>query len=227
MVSAQRPEAPQIVVVNLSPQHVEALEAMQRVVFYTLTPEELFTAAHYHHHLEVFPEGQFVALAQVDGKPIPVGATVTFRTSWKFANTSHTFLEAIDGGWLGNHNPKGEWLYGADVSVLPEYRGFGIGRKLYNARAQLVKRLNLRGEVAGGMIPGYENYRAKMSLEEYVRRVAKSDIFDPTLSMQMRNGFVPHHIIYNHITDPRADDCAVLIVRKNPDYQEPKHTHKR
>lgn len=218
MVSSAKPQAPQIHIVNISPQHVAQLEEVQRIVFYTLTEDELFTAPKFQQHIRLFPEGQFVALARVNGQEIPVGSTSTFLTTWKFANTPHTFLEAIDSGWFSNHNPNGDWLYGADISVLPAYRGFGIGRKLYAARAELVRRMNLRGEVAGGMIPGYEHFRGKLTVEHYVDKVKDGEIFDPTLSVQMKNGFVPHHVMRDHITDPRADNCAVLIVRKNADY---------
>lgn len=209
-----------ICVMNTTLEHLEALEAMQRIVFHTLTDEELFTVAKYRKHLELFPEGQFVAIADVDGEEVIVGATTTFRTTWDIAETQHTFLEAIAGGWLTNHNPKGDWLYGADVSVLPDFRRMGVGSRLYDARRELVRRLNLRGEIAGGMIPGYEHYKDQLEVEEYVKGVVEGTLRGQTLAMQLKNGFVPRGILQNHITDPRADDYAVLIVRENPHYRD-------
>lgn len=207
-------------VINTLPDHLEALEAVQRIVFPTLTDEELFTAAKYQRHLALFPEGQFVAIADVDGQPVIAGATTTFRTTWEIAETQHTYLEAIAGGWLTNHNPSGEWLYGADLSVLPDFRRMGIGSHLYNARRDLVKRLNLRGEIAGGMLPGYEHHKDQLEVEEYIKGVVEGTIQGTTLAMQLKNGFVPRGILKGHITDPRADDYAVLIIRENPDFQE-------
>ncbi|RMG82701.1 MAG: GNAT family N-acetyltransferase, partial [Chloroflexi bacterium] len=122
-------------------------------------------------------------------------------------------------GWLTTHEPDGEWLYGADLMVHPNYRRRGVGSALYRARRELVKKLNLRGEIAGGMLPGYERYRDQMSIETYVELVAQGELTDPTLSMQIHNGFRPRGILYNHITDPRSNDCAALIVRENPDYR--------
>lgn len=208
-----------IEVVNTAPQHVQELEALQRIVFPTLTDNELFTAEKYLNHLRLFPQGQFVAMATIGGVQKCVGATSTYRANFDFDDYQHTFLEAIAHGWLSNHDPQGEWLYGVDVSVHPDFRRKGIGSRLYDARKALVKRLNLRGEVAGGMIPGYEHYKAKMTVETYIEKVVAGEILGKTLPMQLKNGFVVRGILYDHITDPRADNTATLLVRKNPDYR--------
>ena len=206
-------------VVNTTEAYVNQLEALQRIVFPTLTDEELFTAAKYRKHMELFPEGQFTALIEEESGPVVVGATSTYRTDFDFDHIQHTFLDAVAHGWLTNHDPNGAWLYGVDVSVHPGYRRRGIGSALYAARYELVQRLNLRGEIAGGMLPGYDRYRQKMSIEEYVERCAKGEIVGMTLTMQVRNGFRPVGILYDHLTDPRSDNCAALIVRKNPDFR--------
>lgn len=213
---SKRPTA--ITVVPTTREYARRLAEMQPLIFPTLTPEELLREAHYLKHIELFPEGQFTALARVNGRWLAVGSTSTFLTTWEFVQKPHTFLEAIDGGWLTKHDPNGDWMYGADVSVHPDFRGLGVGSKLYEARAAAVRRLNLRGEVAGGMMPGYHRYRGQMSIERYVEKVSSGELHDPTLSMQIKNGFVVKGILYNHITDPRADDCAALIVRENPHY---------
>jgi GNAT superfamily N-acetyltransferase len=205
-------------VVLTSPSHARRLAQMQRVIFPTLTDEELLTEDHFRHHIRLFPEGQFTALVHVHDKWVVAGSTSTFRTTWSFIEKPHTFLEAIGGGWLTHHNPRGDWLYGADLSVHPDFRGCGVGSALYVARAEAARRLNLRGEAAGGMIPGYERCRAEMSVERYVEKVVKGELKDPTLSMQLKNGFKVRGILYDHITDPRANDCAALIVRENPHY---------
>jgi GNAT superfamily N-acetyltransferase len=213
------PEPLHVTVVNTRPEHVRALAALQRMVFPTLTDNELLTEEKYLKHLELFPEGQFVALAHYKGRQIPVGATSTFRTHFDFSHIQHKFLEAVADGWLTNHNPQGEWLYGADLSVHPDYRGNRIGRRLYEARRNLVRRLNLRGEIAGALLPGYIHYRRRLTVAQYVLRVWQGHIFDPTLSMQIRNGFTVKGILYDHIHDPRSNNTATLIVRQNPHYQ--------
>jgi GNAT superfamily N-acetyltransferase len=205
------------VIAPMTRQHARAAAAMQAVIYPTLTPEELFTAEKYDRHLELFPEGQFVALVtDSSGKTRVAGSTSTFRTRFDFHHYQHTYLEAIAHGWLTSHNPHGEWLYGADMAVHPDFRGMGLARRMYDMRRELVRQLNLRGEIAGAMLPGYERCRSHLPIEEYVRQVEAGKVFDPTLSVQVRNGFRVHGVLYDHITDPRSDNCAALIVRKNP-----------
>jgi GNAT superfamily N-acetyltransferase len=206
------------VVVPTKPEYARPLARIQPILFPTLKPEELFTARHYLHHLRIFPQGQFTALAHHHGKWVVVGSTVTFRVKWNFFDKPHTFQEAIADGWLTNHDPDGEWLYGGDLSVHPDYRGLGIASKLYDARKALARRLNLKGEVAGGMMPGYYRYRDEMSVETYAQKVVRGELTDPTLTPQVKNGFRVKGIIYDHITDPRSDNCATMIIRKNPHY---------
>ena len=92
-------------ITTVKPRHVEALEAMQRLVFPTLTDEELFTAAKYLNHIRLFAAGQFVALVEADGQEQVVGVASAFRTDFDFENYHHTFLEAAAGGWLSKHPP--------------------------------------------------------------------------------------------------------------------------
>jgi hypothetical protein len=85
-------------VTYLRPEHTAALAAMQRLVYPTLTDDELFTQPKYMKHLELFPEGQLVALAEVDGRSIPIGIASSRRTHFDFKHYDHTYLEAIDNG---------------------------------------------------------------------------------------------------------------------------------
>lgn len=206
-------------VMNTQPEHVPALAALQRVVFPTLDAEELFTEAKYYKHIELFPEGQFVALLERDGEWLPIGATSTYRTNFDFDHIQHTYTEAIADGWLTHHDPHGEWLYGVDVSVHPEYRGLKVGRRLYEARREFVNLVNLRGEIAGALIPGYHQHAQALSAAQYVLRVWQGKLHDPTLSMQLRNDFKIKGILYDHISDPRSVNTATLIVRENTHYQ--------
>jgi GNAT superfamily N-acetyltransferase len=208
-------------VVNMQCEHIPELVRLQFLSFPTLTEQELLNAAKYRKHLELFPEGQFVALAWIDDQPIPIGSTSTFRTDFDFDHCQHTFLDAVAHGWLTNHDPNGAWLYGADMNVHPHFRGMRIGRRLYEARQMLARRLNLRGEIAGGLLPGYHRHADKLSVAQYVLHVHQARLHDPTLSMQIRNGFQVKGILYEHICDPRSNNCATLIVRENP-YYHPK-----
>ncbi len=210
---------PRTMVVPTTAKYARALARMQSVIFPTLTETELLREEHYLHHIHLFAAGQFTALVHLHDKWIVAGSTTTFRVNWSFFEKPHTFAEAVSDGWMDNHNPEGEWLYGGDMSVHPDYRGLRLASKLYDARKALVRRLNLKGEVAGGMLPGYHRYREQMSIEAYVDKVVHGELTDPTLTPQLRNGFKVKRVLYDHITDPRSDNCATLIVRPNPGYE--------
>jgi len=202
--------------------HAPWLEALQVTCFPDLGPQELMRAPHFLRHREVFPEADLVAEARVapSGEPLAeprvVGLGSGFFTDFDFAHPDHTFREMIDDGWFGRHDPEGDWYYGADVSVHPDYRGCGLARRLYDARKALVRRHRKRGIVAGGALPGYPRYRDALSLEAYVERVVARELFDPTLSVQLRNGFVVEGILHGYLEDRATGDRATLIVWRDP-----------
>jgi len=197
-----------VVIASTRPEHAAPLAALQEVCFPTLAPAQRFVAAHYRKHLELFPEGQFVAL---DGDRV-VGGTSTCRLHFDFNHLGHTFDDVIQGGWLTSHEPDGDWLYGADISVHPDHRGRGLARGLYAARQDAVRRLGLKGQVTAGMMRGYGAVKDRMSAEEYYRRLADGTVNDPTLSAQMKIGFELRGLLPNYVHDPVCGDYAVLIV---------------
>jgi len=197
-----------VVIASTRPEHAAPLAALQEVCFPTLAPAQRFVAAHYRKHLELFPEGQFVAL---DGDRV-VGGTSTCRLHFDFNHLGHTFDDVIQGGGLTSHEPDGDWLYGADISVHPDHRGWGLARGLYAARQDAVRRLGLKGQVTAGMMRGYGAVKDRMSAEEYYRRLADGTVNDPTLSAQMKIGFELRGLLPNYVHDPVCGDYAVLIV---------------
>lgn len=200
-----------VVVRPAGPEHAAALERLQRVCFPTMGEQERMRAEHFLRHLELFPEADLVALA---GDAV-VGLGSGFLVDFDFGHPDHTFREMIDGGWYGRHDPEGDWYYGADISVHPDWRGRGIGGRLYEARKALVRRLGRRGIVAGGMLPGYAAVRGRMSVPAYVGAVVAGELRDPTLSFQLRHGFEVRGLLRGYIDDPASDDWATLIVWEN------------
>ena len=197
-----------LVVLQTRPEHATQLEELQRVCFPTLDDAERFKAAHYLKHLDLFPDGQFVVL---DGRVV-VGATTTLRLPFDFEHLNHTFADIIQGGWLTSHDPRGEWLYGADVGVHPAYRGRGLATALYAARQETVWRLGLKGQVTAGMIPGYGAVKDQMSATDYYEGVVAGRIRDSTLSMQIGVGFEPRALLADYLDDPVCDNYSVLLV---------------
>lgn len=196
-----------LIVQHMQPQHADALEALQKVVFPTLGQDELILAVHYLRHLQVFPQGQFVI---TDGDKV-IGMTTTMRSNFDFNHYHHTFKETIAGGWLTNHHPHGEWLYGLDVGVHPHYRGKGLSRYLYRARHSVARQLGLKGQVTVGMMNGYGAASHQISGESYYNELISGKRTDPTLTPQMKIGFVPIALIPDYLNDPACGNYGVLI----------------
>lgn len=196
-----------IQIVNLRPEYFAALEQLQIDCYPTLADVELMKAHHFASQYRIFPEGQFVAL---DGERV-VGQGSGFFTDFDFDHPAHTFREICAGFHFTNHNPAGAYYYGADSSVHPDYRGRGIGKLLYQARKALVRRYGKRGIVAGGALPGYARYKATMSPQEYVAKVAAGELYDPTLSFQLSIGFRVRGVLQNYLEDSASDNWATLI----------------
>lgn len=203
-------------IVNIKPEFASALAQLQRDCFPTLGGHELMNEPHFLKHCEIFPEGEFVAVTE-SGRVVGLGSG--FFIDMDFEHPGHTFNEIIAGGYYTNHDPAGAYYYGADISVHPQFRGKGIGRKLYAARKNLVIQANRQGIVAGGVLPGYPNYRETHTIHEYVEQVVAGKLYDPTLTMQMRNGFVVRGMLENYIDDTNSDNWATLIYWENPHYQ--------
>ncbi|MBK7896941.1 MAG: GNAT family N-acetyltransferase [Candidatus Promineifilaceae bacterium] len=203
-----------IEITTIRPEFAPALADLQRACFPTLGEQELMKEKHFLKHCEIFPEGEFVVL--VNGRVVALGSG--FFYSFDFDDPRHTFHEIIAGGYYTNHEPDGDYYYGADISVHPDFRGRGIGRLLYNARKELVIQTNRKGIVAGGVLPGYPKYRGQLTIPEYVDKVVAGNLFDPTLTMQLRNGFQVKGLLKNYIDDSNSDNWAALIVWQNPHY---------
>jgi GNAT superfamily N-acetyltransferase len=199
-----------VVIVPTEAKHAEQLEALQKVVFPTLSAEELMKAEHYYSHLNLFPEGQFVAL---DGDKV-IGMTSTMRYSYDLEHPHHhTFLEVIDGGFMTKHEPNGDWLYGLDMGVMSAYRGYGIARALYRARQVRAKELGLKGQITGGMMSGYGAIKEIITATQYLELLKVGKIKDPTVSAQMAVGFEIRGLLSDYLLDPVcANYCALLVL---------------
>lgn len=200
---------------TIEPRHAAALQQLQRDCFPTLAESELMRKEHFLNHCRLFPEGNFVALA--DERVIGLGSG--FLIDFDFDDARHSFQEIIDGGWYSHHDPAGDWYYGGDISVHPDWRRRGIGSRLYAARKSIVQRLNRRGIVAGGLIPGFAAHKHAMTPQEYVDQVAQGRLRDDTLSFQLGRGFVVRGLLRDYIEDEASDNWATLIVWDNPDYR--------
>lgn len=200
---------------TIQPRYASALEQLQRDCFPTLGADELMREAHFLNHCRLFPEGNFVALHQ--NRVIGLGSG--FLIDFDFEHAQHSFQEIIAGGFYSNHDPNGDWYYGGDISVHPAYRRRGVGSLLYEARKNLVRDINRRGIVAGGLIPGFADHKARMAPRQYVDQVVAGELYDSTLSFQLGRGFAVRGLLENYIEDEASDNWATLIVWENATYR--------
>jgi GNAT superfamily N-acetyltransferase len=203
-----------ILIDTLKPAYARTLEQLQVACFPTLAPSERLREEHFLKQCEICPDCNFVAM--VDGHIVGLGAG--FLIDFDFEDTDHTFMEILADGYYTNHSPAGSYYYGADISVHPHYRRRGIGARLYEVRKELVRRLNRRGIVAGGVMPGFAAHKHRMTAHEYIDKVIRGELYDSTISFQMHQGFKVMGLLENYIHDAASDNWSALILWENPDY---------
>ena len=192
-----------------------ALAEVQAVCFPTLSPAEVIRAEHYRSHIAVYPEGQHAVRELATGRI--VACSTDFRTRMDFGHYQHRYIDAVAGNTLTAHVPDGDWMYGADIGVHPDYQGRRLSTLLYIVRQELIRRLGLRGHITGGLPRGYHLHQRELAIEEYVNAVVRETITDPTLSVQLRRGYLPYGIVPGYVDDPSTGGHGVLLIWRNPD----------
>ncbi|PYZ99010.1 carbon-nitrogen hydrolase [Alteribacter lacisalsi] len=173
-------------------------------------------------HLALFPEGQFCA--EYDGEII--GSCSSLIINFDEYDDQHTWDEITDEGYITNHDPDGYNLYGIEVMVDPAYRRMKIGRRLYEARKDLARKLNLKSIIIGGRIPNYSKHADEMTPREYVEEVIRHNVFDPVLTFQVMNGFSLKRVNRDYLKDDKASmKYATLMEWNNVDYQATTKRH--
>lgn len=204
---------PKVIVRNTRPEDFAQIIAMTREVYRdspSWTVEQLAS------HLEVFFDGQFVAVEEETGRV--VGMAASLIVLWDDYDMTSSWRDFTDHGTFRNHDPKGRTLYGAEVMVRPNEQGRGVGKKLYKARRALVRKLGLLRIRAGARLSGYHRHAKRLTAEQYVLRVMAGDLRDPTLSFQIKQGFVPLAVASDYLHhDPESLGYAAVIEWLNPE----------
>ena len=113
---------------NISPGDHNALERLENDVLSDLGgawPLETINGL-----LEAFPEGQFC----IEDNGRIVAAALTVRVNYNRFSIPHQYSDLVSKDLTIHFDPNGDALYGIDVMVDPEYRGYRFGRRLYDAR---------------------------------------------------------------------------------------------
>ncbi|TAE75545.1 MAG: GNAT family N-acetyltransferase [Verrucomicrobia bacterium] len=179
---------------------------------------------HLRSHLNLFPEGQF--LAERDGTLLGVASSLIVSLG-RDPLRKHTYDGITDTGFFYNHDPQGDTLYGADIYVDPDARKLGIGAALYDARRALCRSLNLRRILAGVSLQNYDDHAPRLTPDAYIRQARDGKIVEPLLAFQLKQGFVVRGIMPDYLPDHRSHDHAAMMEWIHPGYQSREEDGKR
>lgn len=190
----------------------EALVQLQRKCFGDMEP---WSRAQIESQLQRFPEGQIVI--ECDGQLVASSSSLllTYDAQLEW----HNWKAVSDSGFIRNHDPDGDTMYGIEIMVDPEYRGMRLSRRLYDARKEYCRQRNIARIIIGGRIPGYHRYAEQMSAREYIENVVEKSLYDPVLTAQISNGFSLQGLIPNYLPgDSQSQGYATFLEWKNFDY---------
>ncbi|GBD38145.1 hypothetical protein HRbin37_00390 [bacterium HR37] len=210
-----------IIVRNTTSRDFPEILEMSKRVYPDFPP---WTEKHLQSHIRIFPEGQFVAVDLKSGHIVGMAASLIIR--WKDYSINASWNEITDYGMFSTHNPEGDTLYGAEVMVSPSMQRRGVGKKIYEARFNLAIRLNLTRICAGARLSGYHRYAHKIDAKEYVSKVIRGSIKDPTLSFQLKQGFHVLAVVPNYLPSDRESlGYAAIIEWLNPNKVQIPESH--
>ena len=122
-----------MIIRNIESADFDKIIELQLICFPNMDP---WKRSQLESHVRIFPEGQICV--ELDGEII--GSCSSLIVNFDDYMEQHTYSEITDKGFIRNHNPRGESLYGMEVMVHPEYRRMKIGRRLYEARKRLAEK---------------------------------------------------------------------------------------
>ncbi len=195
---------------KLSPELCQPVADLVDACFPDMPPEDKYLEEDLLKLIDHFPAGSVVA--QVDDRPVGFGTGVFLDLDLDNLPPTENDLLYTDN--IFAHDMQGSYYFGTEFCVHPLYRMKGIGRQIYKRRKQIVTEHQKVGFAAVSVLPGYENEKHRMDIDTYIQLVREYTIFDPTLSMQMRNGFSVLRPIKDFFTYPKSDNWGALILWK-------------
>jgi predicted amidohydrolase len=205
---------PRLVVRQLRKTDLKSVQDIQKRSFPMIEP---WTREQFESQLTMFPEGQIGV--EIDGQLVATSSSLIVDE--EDFGAYHTFDEVSDKGFIRNHDPEGDTLYGIDIAIDPKNRGVHLTRRIYEARKELARQRNLRAIMIAGRIPGYAKQADKMTAEEYVRRVVAKDLKDkdPVLTAQLAQGFSVRFVLKGYLpSDTESGGYAVFMEWLNPEH---------
>ncbi len=197
---------------QLTMDDFDALVAMQQKCFPGMQPWSRDQIAS---QLKHFPAGQL----GVDYEGQLVASSSSLIVDFNMYSEWHNWQAISDNGYITNHDPRGDTLYGIEIMVAPEYRGFKLSRRLYDARKEICSEKNVARIIIAGRVPGYGEHADRLTAREYVEQVMSKALYDPVLTAQIANGFVLKGLIPNYFpSDEASRGYAAFLEWTNLDY---------
>jgi GNAT superfamily N-acetyltransferase len=137
--------------------------------------------------MDDLPEGK-ICLVDLD---TIVRVALSVQVNYLRFSNPHTYDDLISAKETILNDSAGDALYGLDVLIHKDCRGFRLGRRLYEARKELCRQHSLRAILAGGRIPNYYQHSDEISPPEYIEAV-------------------DHKRIYTSVIRPRHSFCSEL-----------------
>jgi predicted amidohydrolase/ribosomal protein S18 acetylase RimI-like enzyme len=203
---------PKLVVRNATTKDIKEIVVLSAKVY---TPP--YAADVLRGQINNYSEGVFVAVYEDK----IIGYAATIRVTERKAMRKHTWAEITANGYCSTHNPRGEWLYGVEVMVDPDYRGLKIGERMYRERKNLCLHLRLKGIVFAGRLPLLaRRLKRAGSVEKYLEMVQNKKIKDPVIGFQLRQGFEVVGVLEGYIPeDLESLGYAAQMIWRNPEIE--------
>ncbi|MEZ4219363.1 MAG: GNAT family N-acetyltransferase [Polyangiaceae bacterium] len=209
----KRKSAKRVAVRQLTLEDFDAVRELQLKCFPGMKP---WLREQFESQQANFPEGQICVV--IDGKIVASSSSLV--VDFDLYHEWQNWAIIADNGYIRNHDPKGDTMYGIEIMVDPEYRGLRLSRRLYDARKQVAQRMNLRRIIIGGRIPGYQQHAELLGAEEYVKRVIAKELIDPVLTAQLANGFELRSLIADYLpVDKESMGYATFLEWTNWNYR--------
>jgi GNAT superfamily N-acetyltransferase len=208
-------EKPQLTFRLYQEQDYPALKQLMQLAFADIegayAPEEEMTMLS-----RLYPRGQVLCFFDDE----LIGANLARIVPFETYAAPHTQEECID---LERYIPEaivGDWIYGLDIFVHPQYQNLKIGKQVYELFYRNVCEDNFKGVVGICRAVNYLAHQHEMDLETYVAKVKARELNDNVLSFHLRNGgeFVSISPEFcDH--DEASGGYGVFLKFPNPDYR--------
>lgn len=196
----------------VTPDDFDAIIDICRLVYPTETP---YTREELADHIQVFPQGQFLTF-HVDSNAV-AGVHFTLRLQMLDFHIDDSWDVLTAGGSFLDHDPNGHTLYGADIMVHPQHQHHGLAHALTDQARFLIQAENLWRMVGASRLPGYGKHAVSMPIDQYVSSVIGGALFDPVLSIHMKDGWLPVRPIHGYLQhDEDSVGWAEVIQWINP-----------